>query len=255
MVDDHRGRRLKPRRRRTSHLHADAGLSSRLSTRLRRSRSRCLRGTDFCSLAPCGRVINRPDQSLPPFFDDVHRQLGGTSLQGRQPPHRESTRATTARLVGRGCSARRCRFPCAGACRRRTAVRWRRLIRAPRGAARNARLPFAARGLCVRHAGLGSGAITLAGTDAQNRAISVRSPKAENRRLRAFGARRRLGCRRALDHRREDGRWLAAQWREDLDQQRWHRRLFTACLPRLSRTPGRAASARSLLIPALRARR
>ena len=104
-----------------------------------------------------------------PFFDDVHRQLGAASRRASATaPRIDETddRAPVRAWVRLGDAGflRWCVPPsawCAGALDSRCAG----------GPARNAGLYLAAGGLCVRDAGLGSGAITLAGTDGQTASL------------------------------------------------------------------------------------
>ena len=94
--------------------------------------------------------------------------------------------------------------------------------------------------------GLGSGAITLAGTPAQQATyLSAVGPRPEDRGLRAQRARGRLRRGRDGHARHADRAGLDARGQQDLDQQRVTWRTFMSSSPRPTRTPARAASAPS----------
>ena len=88
--------------------------------------------------------------------------------------------------------------------------------------------------------GLGSGAISLAGTPEQKAALpAARGARRGDRRLRAVRARRRLRRRRRWRcAARVDGDDVRARRREDLDLQRRHRRLLRRVRPHRRRRQG-----------------
>ena len=175
-------------------LHADRGFHARLRRVRRPSRSRASRATDMTDERPHATSTGRSSRTRHRALARRARRLGRAARAAR--PRRATSTPPAARSCARsarpaGCATRSPARAYGGAA---DAIDTRAICLIRETLARHAGLADFAFAM----QGLGSGAISLAGTPAQKAALpAARRARRGDRRLRAVRARRRLRRRRA----------------------------------------------------------